>query len=422
MDVNNNDAIMPKQPIRIFFAYHKKDEGHKKALDRHLATLLREGSIAQYESAATAENWGWSSDNKEINADIILFLLSADFLADDALSEKQIQQAMQRHAEKQSLVLGVLLRDCDYLSAPYAERVRFPRKQGAEKPTSIESEGWSSPDEAYTEVVDKIKEAASFIRKQRARNPAHFDNEARLDISTRIDRDASGGFTKNIRIDGNTGGDGVNISQSFSNSGPFPFEAPPQKQEKRKIVFLAANPSDLTQLQLPKEAKSIQDGLRQSNHREDFEFRTHFEVRTTDILNILLNESPEMVHFSGHGSGDKGLHFQNLMGTTQLVSTEALAALFKELKDSVKCVLLNACYAEKQAQAVAEHIPYVIGMKDAIGDVPAIFFATGFYNALASGKGFAEAFRLARVNILLQGIPAAHLPVLYEKGLLREEN
>ena len=65
---------------------------------------------------------------------------------------------------------------------------------------------------------------------------------------------------------------------------------------------------------------------------------------------------------------------------------EALARLFALFMDQVGCVLLNGCYTKIQAEVIAQHIPYVIGMNKAIGDQAAIAFAIGFYDALGAGR------------------------------------
>ena len=53
-------------------------------------------------------------------------------------------------------------------------------------------------------------------------------------------------------------------------------------------------------------------------------------------------------------------------GESVYVETQALANLFELHKGNVECVLLNACYSEEQAQAIAKHIPVVIGMADSV--------------------------------------------------------
>ena len=56
------------------------------------------------------------------------------------------------------------------------------------------------------------------------------------------------------------------------------------------------------------------------------------------------------------------------------------------LRDNIRCVVLNACYSEAQAQAIAEAIDCVVGMTSAVGDDAAIEFATAFYRALGYGE------------------------------------
>jgi len=72
-----------------------------------------------------------------------------------------------------------------------------------------------------------------------------------------------------------------------------------------------------------------------------------------------------------------------------------------------------------QANAIAKHIRYVIGMNQAIGDKAAIAFAIGFYQALGGGRTIEEAYKLGCVQIQLQNIPENLTPVIISKELLR---
>ena len=88
-------------------------------------------------------------------------------------------------------------------------------------------------------------------------------------------------------------------------------------------------------------------------------------VRCQEVYQALLDFKPQIVHFSGHGSGDDGLALEDEDGNLKLVDTEAIAKLFELFSDTIECVVLNACYSEVQASAIAKHIPYVIGMNQA---------------------------------------------------------
>lgn len=166
----------------------------------------------------------------------------------------------------------------------------------------------------------------------------------------------------------------------------------------RTILILAANPKGTTPLRLDQEVRDIEEVLRRSKHRDQFVLKSKLAVRHSDIQQAMLDIKPSIVHFSGHGAGDEGLVFEDEAGLPKRVDGEALAGLFKLLANQVECVVLNGCYSEVQAKAIAEHINYVIGMKKAIGDEAAIEFAVGFYRALGAG----EPVELAMNGVVMQ--------------------
>jgi len=180
-----------------------------------------------------------------------------------------------------------------------------------------------------------------------------------------------------------------------------------------KILFLASDPSDAARLRLGNESREIQDRL---DDKDKFELKDRWAVRTKDVLRTIVDIKPQIVHFAGHGMETGELCFEDEQGNTKRVQPEALAALFRMVAEHVKCVVINTCFSEEQAKAIAEHILFVIGMKQAIEDKAAIEFAAGFYTALEADQSIEnieKAFELGCVSIQLDGIPAEDLtPVL----------
>jgi hypothetical protein len=179
-----------------------------------------------------------------------------------------------------------------------------------------------------------------------------------------------------------------------------------------KILILSANPKDTDKLRLDEEVREIRAALRRAKSRDQFEIVTELAVRVDDLLPILLDHEPQIVHFSGHGAGSQGLALEHKSGKVQLVSTAALVGLFKAFKSKIECVFLNACYSEAQADAIHQHIDCVVGMNTAIGDRAAINFAVGFYTAFFSGRSYKNSFELAGAAVDLQGIPESSTPML----------
>ncbi len=166
-----------------------------------------------------------------------------------------------------------------------------------------------------------------------------------------------------------------------------------------KILFLAANPQSTSRLNLGREVQEIDEGLRRAKLSDRFQLVQRWEVRPRDLRRALLEENPDIVHFSGHGKGQEGLVLVDNAGKPKPATGQALAGLFIQFPQ-IKCVLLNACYAEVQAKAIVGHIDYVIGMKDTILDDAAIAFTTGFYDGLGYGRTIEDAFELGRNAIL----------------------
>jgi hypothetical protein len=164
------------------------------------------------------------------------------------------------------------------------------------------------------------------------------------------------------------------------------------------ILYLAANPKDTGRLRLDEEVREIQEGLQLAVGRETIRFETQWAIRSRDLRRSLLRFSPQIVHFSGHGAGSEGLVLEDEAGYAHCIQAENLAQLLR-LCPTVQCVLLNACYSEVQAKSIAEHVPYVIGMNQAIGDETAIKFAVGFYDALGYGRPFTEAYEFGMTAI-----------------------
>jgi len=181
---------------------------------------------------------------------------------------------------------------------------------------------------------------------------------------------------------------------------------------RKTILVLAANPKDTSRLRLDHEVREIDERLQIAKRREDFSLKQVWAPRPKDIRRAMLDYNPNIVHFCGHGSGEDGIAFEDDAGNIKWVDAEALAGFFQLFADKVECVVLNACYSEVQAKAIARHIRYVIGMKSAIGDSAAIEFAAAFYDALGAGESVDFAYKLACNALIWTGVPERFAPAL----------
>ncbi len=209
---------------------------------------------------------------------------------------------------------------------------------------------------------------------------------------------------------------------------------------KVKVLFLASNPLNQSRLTLDEEIRAITAQIRSAEHRDALELVSGWAVRPDDLQQLLLQHKPQIVHFSGHGTGDaissvtpsssvtsgRDMTVSRVGNVGQLVligegghaqpmTKEALAHLFGVLRDDVRLVLLNACRSEVIAETLAEVIPCAIGMSGAITDAAAIAFATAFYRGLGFGRNIEEAFALGKNALMNLQIPEDQTPRLFTR-------
>lgn len=182
----------------------------------------------------------------------------------------------------------------------------------------------------------------------------------------------------------------------------------------KSILLISANPKGTKSLRLHEEEREIKERLRLAGHGK-VPIDSTEATRPRDIMQSMTDFSPQIVHFSCHGAGQDGLVFEDGTGQEQLVDSKALANLFKTFSNEVECVVLNACHSKFQAEAIVQHIDYVIGTNQAIGDRAAIEFSIGFYMALGAGKTIDFAYELGCNAIELAGIAEHSTPVIYKK-------
>ena len=192
--------------------------------------------------------------------------------------------------------------------------------------------------------------------------------------------------------------------------------------EKITVLFLAANPINTIPLRLDEEARTIQQRIRMSEYRESVVFESRWATRSADILQAINETNPTIVHFSGHGTDAGDLVLLNSDGTGKYVSKEAISLAMSTASDSIRLVVFNACFSEKQAESVVEYVDSAIGMSDTINDEAACFFAAQLYSSIGFGNSLSVSFKQAIAQLMLEGIREENIPKLYLRSGVQAED
>ena len=112
--------------IEVFYSYAHEDEELRNELDKHLSLLRRRGVIAGWHDRQISAGREWMQDiDAHLNsAQIILLLISADFLASDYCYSIEMQRAQQRHEAGEARVIPVILRPVDWQYEPLLHKLQ----------------------------------------------------------------------------------------------------------------------------------------------------------------------------------------------------------------------------------------------------------------------------------------------------------
>jgi len=113
----------------VFFSYSHKDEALRDELETHLKLLQRQGVILGWHDRRIlpGSEWDHEIDHRLEQARIILLLVSADFMASDYCWDIEVERAMARHHAGEATVIPIVLRECDWTSAPFGKLQGLPK-------------------------------------------------------------------------------------------------------------------------------------------------------------------------------------------------------------------------------------------------------------------------------------------------------
>ena len=151
--------------VTIFFSYAHKDEALRKELEKHLKVLQHQGLINMWydRKISAGTEWKLQIDTHLNTAQVILLLVSPDFMSSDYCYGREMKRAMERHESGEARIIPILLRPVYYEGAPFEKFQMLPTNG---KPITR----WPHRDEAFEEIAKGISKAV----KELTSAPAHF--------------------------------------------------------------------------------------------------------------------------------------------------------------------------------------------------------------------------------------------------------
>src|SRR5215469_1143805 len=169
-------------PTEVFFSYAHNDEDLRNELANHLSLLKRQSVIREWHDRqiTAGEEWAGEISSHLQSAEIILLLVSSDFLASDYCYDIEMQRALERHEAGDARVIPIILRPVDWHDAPFGKLQALPTDG---KP--VDSRNWYSKDEAFYDVTQGIRRVIEELQTLKS-SPKVSDD--RLTSSPRTDQ------------------------------------------------------------------------------------------------------------------------------------------------------------------------------------------------------------------------------------------
>lgn len=140
--------------VKIFYCYAHEDKGYRETLEKHLSTLRQLELVTEWSdrNISAGKEWTNEVDNNLNTADIILLLISPDFMHSDYCHGIEMKRALERQKNGTARVIPIILRHGDYEGAAFNHLQTLPTGK-----IPVAHRKWSHRDEAFSDVAQGIR-------------------------------------------------------------------------------------------------------------------------------------------------------------------------------------------------------------------------------------------------------------------------
>ena len=148
------------EALELFYSYAHKDERLRNELDKHLYNLKRQGLIHDWydRDISAGTDWEQAIDSHLNAAQVILLLISPDFMASEYCYSIEMERALERHKAGEARVIPILLKPVDWSDAPFSSLQVLPRNRRAVT-------SWKDRNAAFAEIAKEIRETLKQLRE-----------------------------------------------------------------------------------------------------------------------------------------------------------------------------------------------------------------------------------------------------------------
>ncbi len=160
------------EPVKIFYCYAREDQILRDELEKHLTPLKRSGKIVTWCDREILPGTEWERKiSHELNtADLILLLVSPDFICSDYCYGNEMERACERYNAKEAWVIPIIIRPVLWKGTVISKFQLLPAEGKAVTK-------WPDRDEAFEHIAQGIDRVVEALLVQKTSRDLGLENE-----------------------------------------------------------------------------------------------------------------------------------------------------------------------------------------------------------------------------------------------------
>ena len=165
-------------PLQVFISYAHEDDELREEFVKHLRQLKRDGLIQDWHDReiTAGSEWAGQIDEHLNAADIVVLLVSPDFVASEYCYDIEMKRALERHAAGEARVVPVILRPSDWQTAPFAKLNALPKD--AKPVVDWPTQDPKRHDHGFLNVAAGLRRVARELREMHGERRDNLDKDS----------------------------------------------------------------------------------------------------------------------------------------------------------------------------------------------------------------------------------------------------
>ncbi len=189
--IMNKQQNNPQKPLKLFFSYTRKDRPWLEELKKHLTILVQQGYLQTWDDSQIhpGDIWAETINMNLLNSDIVLFLITPDYMGSDYAFTVEARTILRRLSENKVIGIPVILSTADWKNSPLVELKPLP-KSG--QPLTE----WTSPADGFSDIVEGIRDICQKLVTQHSTSTTSMSSlSMRLKFDEVFVKSGTPGFT-----------------------------------------------------------------------------------------------------------------------------------------------------------------------------------------------------------------------------------